>query len=61
MSTDTNHTTDETFENPRVLDPAATADSQETITSEIQDIHEAYRQEVLAGKKEETQPRIDFA
>ncbi|WP_430517329.1 protocatechuate 3,4-dioxygenase subunit beta [Glutamicibacter creatinolyticus] len=43
------------------MDPAATADSQETITSEIQDIHEAYRQEVVAGKKEETQPRIDFA
>lgn len=59
MSTET--TQEEAFENSHVLDPAATADSQETINAEIKDIHESYRQQVLAGKQEETQPRIDFA
>ncbi|TJY71572.1 protocatechuate 3,4-dioxygenase subunit beta [Arthrobacter sp. CAU 1506] len=51
----------ETFDDSHVLDPAATADSQETISQEITDIHEAYRKGVEAGEAQETQPRIDFA
>ncbi|WP_423299541.1 protocatechuate 3,4-dioxygenase subunit beta [Glutamicibacter nicotianae] len=51
----------ESFANSHLLDPAATTASQDEISGEIADIHEAYRQEVLAGKKAETQPRIDFA
>ncbi|GAA1414913.1 protocatechuate 3,4-dioxygenase subunit beta [Glutamicibacter uratoxydans] len=51
----------EAFNNAHVLDPAASQATQEQITGEITDIHEAYRQEVLAGKKAETQPRVDFA
>lgn len=51
----------ESFENSHVLDPAATADSQETINKEINDIHAAYRKSVEDGGPEETQPRIDFA
>ncbi|UNK46743.1 protocatechuate 3,4-dioxygenase subunit beta [Arthrobacter sulfonylureivorans] len=51
----------ETFDDSHVLDPAATADSQETINQEITDIHEAYRKGVEAGEAQETQPRIDFA
>ncbi|MET1153380.1 protocatechuate 3,4-dioxygenase subunit beta [Arthrobacter sp.] len=51
----------ETFDDSHVLDPAATADSQETISQEITDIHEAYRKGVEAGEAKETQPRIDFA
>ncbi|MET0979237.1 MAG: protocatechuate 3,4-dioxygenase subunit beta, partial [Paeniglutamicibacter terrestris] len=49
------------FENSHVLDPAATADSQETVSKEIADIHAAYREAVADGAAEETQPRIDFA
>ncbi|MFD1214447.1 protocatechuate 3,4-dioxygenase subunit beta [Arthrobacter sp. GCM10027362] len=52
---------EESFENSHVLDPAATADSQETINQEISDIHAAYRKGLEAGNREETQPRIDFA
>lgn len=51
----------ESFETSHALDPAATADSQETINKEIADIHAAYRKGVEAGEPEETQPRIDFA
>jgi protocatechuate 3,4-dioxygenase beta subunit len=51
----------ETFNDSHVLDPAATADSQDQITQEITDIHEAYRKGVEAGEAQETQPRIDFA
>ncbi|MEV7646519.1 protocatechuate 3,4-dioxygenase subunit beta [Arthrobacter sp. NPDC089319] len=51
----------ETFGDSHLLDPAATADSQETISQEITDIHEAYRKGVEAGEAQETQPRIDFA
>ena len=60
MSTETT-TTNESFENSHVLDPAATADSQETINQEMGGLHAAYRQGVEAGGAEETQPRIDFA
>ncbi len=59
MSTEATST--ETFSDSHVLDPAATADSQESISKEITDIHAAYRQSVVDGKKAETQPRIDFA
>ncbi|MCG2621559.1 protocatechuate 3,4-dioxygenase subunit beta [Arthrobacter sp. I2-34] len=52
---------EESFENSHTLDPAATADSQDTINQEISDIHAAYRKGVEAGEAEETQPRIDFA
>jgi protocatechuate 3,4-dioxygenase beta subunit len=52
---------DETFDDSHLLDPAATADSQEKISQEIADSHEAYRKSVEAGGAEETQPRIDFA
>ena len=48
-------------ETTRALDPAATADSQESISAEIADIHTAYRQSVVDGMRAETQPRIDFA
>ena len=51
----------ETFDDSHVLDPAATADSQDQISQEITDIHEAYRKGVEAGEAQETQPRIDFA
>ncbi len=51
----------ETFDDSHVLDPAATADSQDQISQEITDIHEAYRKGVEAGDAQETQPRIDFA
>jgi protocatechuate 3,4-dioxygenase beta subunit len=51
----------ETFDDSHVLDPAATADSQDQISQEITDIHEAYRKGVEAGGAQETQPRIDFA
>ncbi|WP_431711031.1 protocatechuate 3,4-dioxygenase subunit beta [Glutamicibacter uratoxydans] len=54
-------TQDESFNNPHILDPAASTASQEEITAEITDIHEAYRQEVLTGKQAETQPRVNFA
>jgi protocatechuate 3,4-dioxygenase, beta subunit len=60
VSTETT-TTNESFENSHVLDPAATADSQETINQEMGGLHAAYRQGVEAGGAEETQPRIDFA
>ena len=53
--------TPESFENSHVLDPAATADSQETVNREIADIHASYRAAVADGAPEETQPRIDFA
>ncbi|GAA3692477.1 protocatechuate 3,4-dioxygenase subunit beta [Arthrobacter ginkgonis] len=53
--------TPESFENSHVLDPAATADSQETVSKEIADIHASYREAVADGAAEETQPRIDFA
>jgi protocatechuate 3,4-dioxygenase, beta subunit len=53
--------TPESFENSHVLDPAATADSQETVSKEIEDIHASYREDVADGGAEETQPRIDFA
>ncbi|MFL4473313.1 protocatechuate 3,4-dioxygenase subunit beta [Paeniglutamicibacter sp. MACA_103] len=59
MSTET--TSPETFNDSHVLDPAATTLSQEAISTEIADIHAAYRQSVVDGKKAETQPRIDFA
>ncbi|MCV9993311.1 protocatechuate 3,4-dioxygenase subunit beta [Paeniglutamicibacter sp. ZC-3] len=59
MSTQT--TANETFNDSHVLDPAATTVSQESISKEITDIHAAYRQSVVDGKKAETQPRIDFA
>ena len=59
MSTET--TSNESFNDSHVLDPAATAVSQESISKEITDIHAAYRQSVVDGKKAETQPRIDFA
>ena len=59
MSTET--TPNETFNDSHVLDPAATAVSQESISREITDIHAAYRQSVVDGAKAETQPRIDFA
>lgn len=59
MSTET--TSPESFNDSHVLDPAATTLSQEAISTEIADIHEAYRQLVVDGKKAETQPRIDFA
>ncbi|TFH54475.1 protocatechuate 3,4-dioxygenase subunit beta [Glutamicibacter arilaitensis] len=51
----------ESFANSHLLDPAATTASQDEISGEIASIHEAYRQEVLAGNRAETQPRIDFA
>jgi protocatechuate 3,4-dioxygenase beta subunit len=52
---------EESFENSHVLDPAATADSQETINKEIADIHTAYQAGLEDGTgAEETQPRIDF-
>ena len=43
------------------LDPAATADSQDTITREIQDLHAGYAAGREKGEAEETQPRVDFA
>ncbi|MGC5614773.1 protocatechuate 3,4-dioxygenase subunit beta [Georgenia sp. Z1491] len=43
---------DETFDSAHVLDPAATQDSQATISAEISSIH--------AGASGETQPRVDF-
>jgi protocatechuate 3,4-dioxygenase beta subunit len=52
---------DESFGNSHVLDPAATAVSQESINREMEDIHAAYRQGVADGGPEEVQPRIDFA
>lgn len=59
MSTET--TLNESFNDSHVLDPAATAVSQESISQEITDIHADYRQSLVEGKKAETQPRIDFA
>ena len=59
MSTET--TLNESFNDSHVLDPAATALSQEAISAEITDIHAAYRQSVVDGAKAATQPRIDFA
>ena len=58
MSTEENP---ESFENSHVLDPAATADSQETVNREIADIHASYRAAVADGAAEETQPRLDYA
>ncbi|GAB2903353.1 protocatechuate 3,4-dioxygenase subunit beta [Neomicrococcus lactis] len=53
---------EESFENSHVLDPAATADSQEQIDQEMADLHGEYRAKVESGEaKEETQPRINFA
>ncbi|WP_394160735.1 protocatechuate 3,4-dioxygenase subunit beta [Galactobacter valiniphilus] len=42
------------------LDPAATADSQATISAEIEAAHAAYASGVAAGGAEETQPRVNF-
>ena len=44
------------------LDPLATADSQDSITAEIEDLHATYRAGVDADSStEETQPRLNFA
>lgn len=54
---------DETIEQEEQheLDPQASSDSQQRITSEIQDAQRAYRESVAAGGTVETQSRIDFA
>lgn len=50
-----------TSTNSPKLDPLATADSQETLSSEIQDISTTYEQSVQADpKREETQPRLNY-
>ncbi|MDN6151085.1 MAG: protocatechuate 3,4-dioxygenase subunit beta, partial [Yaniella sp.] len=50
-----------TSTNSPKLDPLATADSQETLNSEIQDISTTYEQRVKADpKQEETQPRLNY-
>src|SRR5699024_1039987 len=43
------------------LDPLATADSQDAITQEIEDLHATYRAGVETdSSNEETQPRLNF-
>lgn len=50
-----------TSTNSPKLDPLATADSQETLNSEIQDISTTYEQRLKADpKQEETQPRLNY-
>ncbi|GAA3282037.1 protocatechuate 3,4-dioxygenase subunit beta [Nesterenkonia halobia] len=45
---------------PPPLDPAATMESQQTLSAEIAAIHQQHRDAVAAGETPETQPRRNF-